>query len=168
MAKFKFRLERILSVRKHQEEKERILFGIAVQKKLEAEMKLSEIRERLNSAMESRTKLFNSKPTIEDLVRAHEYHISLINREVKAIKNLEETKRIMEEQRLKLIEARKKKRVLERLRERKYEDWKFEEENKEQNELDEIGLQTFMRKQKSFSEPADRSELISRGENHGY
>jgi len=168
MAKFKFRLERILSVRKHQEEKERILFGIAVQKKLEAEMKLSEIRERLNSAMESRTKLFNSKPTIEDLVRAHEYHISLINREVIAIKNLEETKRIMEEQRLKLIEARKKKRDLERLRERKYEDWKFEEENKEQNELDEIGLQTFMRKQKSFSEPADRSELISRGENYGY
>ncbi len=149
MPRFKFRLERVLGVRRHQEERERLLFGLATRSKLQAEMRLEEVRERIRQAVESAARLTGGRPTIEDLVRSHEYRLALVRREDRAIVELAEATRRFEEQREKLIEARKKKRVLERLREKRHEEWRKDEENRSQDELDEIGLHRFVRRHES-------------------
>lgn len=149
MALFKFRLERVLSVRRHEEERERGAFAAAAQRHAVAEAVLMDIREKIRLAEKSMTSLVSEKriTTIEDFVRSHEYRVGLVRREEEATAAVAHTERMLDEARLKLVEARKKRRVLERLRERRHEDWRREEEGREQTELDEIGLATFVRRE---------------------
>lgn len=149
MARFKFRLERVLSVRRHEEERERMAFAAATQKKIEAERILSEIREEIIAAADAAAKLIAVRATIEDLIRSHEYRLALFRKEESAAANLDNANAILEAARLKLIESRKKRRVLENLRERRRTEWRREEDNREQTELDEIGLTTFIRGQEA-------------------
>jgi len=149
MALFKFRLERVLSVRRHEEERERGAFAAAVQKHSEAEAFLADIRDKIQLAEKSMIAIVgeNRIATIEDFVRSHEYRVGLVRREDEATLVLEHAHRMLNDARLRLVEARKKRRVLERLRERRHEDWRRDEEGKEQTELDEIGLATFVRRE---------------------
>lgn len=152
--RFHFRLERILSIRRRQEEQERMRFGAAMQAKLQAEMRLEEIRNRMRETIEAAARMMESRVTIEDLRRTHDYRMALLRRESEAESALAEAVCRLETARTALIEARKKKRVLERLRERAHARWRYESENEEQNDLDEIGLATHIRKQAAIAAEA--------------
>lgn len=147
MARFHFRLERVLSVRRHEEERERVLFGAALRRKLEAEMGLEEVRARLAEAMDHATVLSSGRPTIEDFVRLHEYRLALFARERDAERTVDEAAVALEQQRLRLVEARKRRRALEMLRERKLTEWRHAEEEREQAEIDEIGMMNVVRRE---------------------
>lgn len=145
MPPFRFRLERVLSVRRHEEERDRMIFAAAMQKVTAAEGALADIQEKMRLAQEHAASIVFGKPTIEDLVRSHDYRVALIRREAEASAAVVSAKEIFEEARKRLIAARKKRRVLERLRERRHVEWRRDEEAREQTDIDEIGLATFVR-----------------------
>lgn len=145
MPRFRFRLERVLSVRQHQEDHERIEFGRLMRVKLECDVQLADVKEKLLRAVEQATKVIRSRPTVEDLVRAHEYHVALLRRESDAERAVEDATIALEQQRVRLVEARRRRRALEQLREHRWKEWRAAEETREQDELDEIGLITFTR-----------------------
>lgn len=156
MARFHFRLERILAVRRHEEDHERLKFGQAMRLKLDCEMKLAEARERIRAAMEQAALVTAGYPTIDDLVRSHEYRLALFRREAEAQRSVEDAAVALELQRLRLVEARRRRRALELLREKKWRDWRHEEEERDQQELDEIGLMNFI---KRANEEAEAMEI---------
>ncbi|RMH56217.1 MAG: flagellar export protein FliJ [Candidatus Hydrogenedentota bacterium] len=145
MARFRFRLERVLSVRRHEEDREKLRFAVAVRNLEEARKNLRATREELRRAVEKGAAVAAARPTIEDLVRDYEYRAALLRREERETKAVEEAQERYEEARRYLIEARKKRRLLERLRERRFEEWREEEIRREQEELDEMGVAGFRR-----------------------
>ncbi len=159
MARFHFRLERVLSVRRHEEDRERLKFGQAMRLKLACEMKLAEVRERIVAAVDQAARITAGRPTVDDLVRSHEYRLALLRREAEAERSVEDAAVALEQQRLKLVEARRRRRALELLREKKWRDWRHEEEERDQQELDEIGLMNFI---KQANEEAERAESVGR------
>lgn len=157
MPRFQFRLERILSVRRHQEDRERLRFGQAMRRKLECAVKLDEVRARIREAVERASAVTAGRPTVEDFVRMHEYRLALLRREADAERALEDAAVALEQQRLKLVEARRRRRALELLRERKWREWRRTEEEREQQELDEIGMTNFIRR--AEDDPAAAEDL---------
>lgn len=167
MPRFQFRLERILSVRRHEEDRERLRFGQAMRRKLESEVKLEEVRARIREAVERAAAVTAGRPTVEDFVRMHEYRLALLRREADAERALEDAAVALEQQRMRLVEARRRRRALELLREQKFREWRHAEEEREQQELDEIGMMNFIRR--AEDEPAAAEDLqafaeSSRGE----
>jgi flagellar FliJ protein len=145
MPRFRFRLERVLSVRRHEEERDRIAFALATQRKELAERTLVDVRERISRAIENASVVASGRPTIEDFVRSHEYRLALLRKEEEAFRAVASMTAALDQARARLVEARRKRQVLERLREKSREKWRLEEESLEQNELDEIGLATHVR-----------------------
>lgn len=132
-------------------------FGAAMQEKLRAEMALAEVRERIRASIETAAERMAERVTIEDLRRSHDYRMALLRREVEAEAHLATCARKLEERRAALIEARKKKRVLERLREKARERWRIEVDREEQDDLDEMGLAGHLR----GVEESSRSEALA-------
>lgn len=145
MPRFRFRLERVLTVRKRQEERERMAFAAAAQRKRDAEAALAEVRRRQKEAVDEAARIMRGRPTIADLVRSHEYRLALLRREEDGIHAVAATTEAFEKARVKLVEARKRRRVLERLRERRHDEWRKAEEDAAQVELDETGLNSWLR-----------------------
>ncbi len=120
-------------------------FAAATQRKLAAEAMLADVRNKQQEALNEAARMMKSRPTIGDLVRSHEYRLGLLRREDDSIKAVAVATENYEKARVILVEARKRRRVLERLRERRHEEWRKEELDREQNELDETGLNSFLR-----------------------
>lgn len=147
MARFRFRLERVLSVRQHQEERERMRFAAALRRKTLAEQEVESIKKEIVSAVTQAAEKMAGMTTVDDLVRLYDYRIALMRKQDLAEKDLEAATADFEAARRHLIEARKKRRVLERLRERHHLLWREDEGRKEQDDLDEIGLASFQRRE---------------------
>lgn len=158
-ARFRFRLERVLAIRAKEEERERMLFGAAMREKLRAEMALDEVRERIRAAIETAAARMKERVMIEDLRRSHDYRMALLRREAEAEAHLAASSGKLEERRAALIEARKRKRVLERLREKARERWRLEVDREEQDDLDEMGLAAHLRGREEAARAAAAMEM---------
>lgn len=146
MARFFFRLERVLSVRRHEEERDRILFATAVQRHEKANSTLREISQRLDHALTESRDALKNVTRVDALASAYDFRASLLKQKSEAEEWVEKTGTELESARKVLVQAQQKRRVLEQLRERKWETWRKEEESREQDQLDEIALQSHGRK----------------------
>lgn len=142
MPRFRFRLERVLDVRKVEEDREKMAFA-------EREAILAREKRRLSAAETAYQEALAvdgaAEPTrIEDLLRQLYRRERLLREIGQSQADLASAAEAWRAARERLVEARKKKRVLENLRERKHAVWRYEEERAEEAALDEIGTSRFL------------------------
>mgnify|MGYP001221638850 CR=1 FL=1 len=146
MARFVFRLESVLNVRKHEEERCKLAFAAAMQRRNAADERLQDVTRRFEAALDTATQLSRGLSTVVDLMRSYDYRVALLQEQARAESDLISAERMLEAARVAMITARKERRAVELLKEKHHRKWKAEEDYREQIELDEAGLNAFLRR----------------------
>lgn len=158
MPRFKFRLERVLDVRKSQEEREKMAFAEREAALAREKRRLAAAERAYQDALEADGR--DEPRSVEDLLRQLARRERLLRDIGQAQADLAAAAEAWRVARDRLIEARKKRRVLDRLRERRHETWRLEEARAEQAILDEMGTTRFLRRR---SEEAETRRVFSGG-----
>jgi len=137
MAKFVFKLQSVLNIKKQQEESKKNELGKAMQM-LEAEKrKLAD----LENALEETVREFNEKTkktTVQELISYNEY-LSSLNSSIRSQKErVNDAAVYVDKIREELINAVKEREILDKLKEKKYEEYLTEQKKLEQKTNDEI------------------------------
>jgi len=137
MAKFIFKLQSVLNLKKQNEDSKKNELGKAIQR-LEAEkQKLAA----LEDTLENTVKEFNEKTkkaTVHELIEYNEY-LSLLNSRIKVQKeNVNNAALNVDKVREELIFAVKERKILDKLKEKQHEEFLTEQKKLEQKTNDEI------------------------------
>ncbi len=137
MAKFLFKLQPVLNLKQQQEENKKNELGKAVQM-LEAEKhRLAELENSLAAAVEE----FNEKTrktTVHKLIEFNDY-LSVLNSKIKSQKeNVNNAASYVDKVREELLTAVKERKILEKLKEKKHDEYLIEQKKLEQKTNDEI------------------------------
>ena len=138
---FAFRLERVLSVRRVQEEAARLRHAEAEEKLRTAREILAGLRERLASALEDFDDLKRKDKVTAEALYLHTLHLAGLRREIDVARiRLAEAAAEAERTAGELSTAHKAKKGLERHREREETEWRRQETQKEAKQVDEIAV----------------------------
>lgn len=145
MAKFQFKLETVLKVKIRVEElRQRELRYAELQRdqaKRQLELRQAEVVQALNNFREDLTRRIDVREAVN-----YDRFIRFLNKQVElAATHLAECERQVAEARNKLIEAAKERQILEKLKQKAYEEYKLEEQRLENKFLDELGTGGFIR-----------------------
>lgn len=137
MAKFIFKLQSVLNLRKQKEDNIKNELGIAIQRLEQEKRRLSELENTLDATVRE----FNEKTrktTVHELIEYNEY-LSLLNSRIKSQKdNVNNAAQYVDKVREELVKAVKDRKILEKLKERHYEEFLLERKKLEQKTNDEI------------------------------
>lgn len=137
MAKFIFKLQSVLNLRKQKEDNIKNELGIAIQRLEQEKRRLSELENTLDATVRE----FNEKTrktTVHELIEYNEY-LSLLNSRIKSQKdNINNAAQYVDKVREELVKAVKDRKILEKLKERHYEEFLLEQKKLEQKTNDEI------------------------------
>jgi len=143
MKKFKFALDNILKYRQSIEDQEKELLARAMQKvQMEEAM-----AKKLDSEKHLHLRSFESN-NIDRIRQQESYLISLDERIKKQQKKLEQAIRTSENIRDRVVTATSNRKILENLREKQLTEYRQELSRAEQNTLDEVGIASYIRKEK--------------------
>ena len=137
MARFIFKLQSVLNIKQQQEDNKKNELGKAIQS-LEAE---KQILNGLESSLADTVREFNEKAkktTVHKLIEFNEY-LSLLNSKIKSQKeNVNNAALYVDKVREELVMAVKERKILEKLKEKKHEEYIIEQKKLEQKTNDEI------------------------------
>lgn len=153
MARFDFKLQRVLEYKGYKEDQIKIELSQANQLYSQEEGILWDMEEKIDDCLmrlqhEQIAKL-NQTISIDELIWYHNYLSGLKQLIARQKKRLEELLAKIEEIRQRLIKASQEKRVLERLKEKKWLEFKEEIVRQEQSFLDEVAITEFRREKDS-------------------
>lgn len=138
MAKFNFRLEPILNLKKQLEDNQKNELGKAITKLESEKYILNSIDEKLSDSIKKVNQVLCS-PVLVHHIKTHNNYIKYLNDEFDRQKEVvKEESRNVDIQREKLLEIVKERKVFEKLRERLFTEFIKEQEVKEQKLVDEI------------------------------
>jgi flagellar FliJ protein len=145
MAKFKFKLETVLKVKIRVEELRQKELRVAEIQRDQARRQLlqrqAEVAQALNNFREDLTRRIDVREAVN-----YDRFLRWLNKQVElAAAHLEQCERQVAEARNKLIEAAKERQILDKLKEKAYEEYKLEELRLENKFLDELGTGAFIR-----------------------
>ncbi|MBU1782301.1 flagellar export protein FliJ [bacterium] len=148
MPRFRFRLQRLLEVRKHFEEL--LISELAVSKRryLNEEEVLNSLKELVGVNLKRLKKKQERITSVEEIILSYHYlhqldHQIIIQKE--SLKKIQEEINLITE---KLIKASQKKKVVEKLKERRLDEHKKLLEKIEQGVLDEVGINLYLRRKR--------------------
>jgi flagellar FliJ protein len=147
MTKFRFRLDRLLDLRSRKERQQAETLGRALRDENAKREALEQAQERLGTAREQ------AVPEPGHLTAAGTLHnlgltvaAAMTRRDAAAVSQ-SEAEKALESERERYEAAQRDRRVIERLREKRLEDWTRDTDRKEQQELDGLALDRHRRKQ---------------------
>lgn len=145
MKKFKFRLDTLIKVRQMKKEQAEINFAAATTKYLYEKRKFEDLETRLRDCMSSFDISQNELVCIERIRNHHDY-LSKIKNELSIQKERVHTAE--QDQKVALIAleaAMKEMKIIEELRTKRFEQFKVEALRNEQQYLDDLGIQVYVR-----------------------
>ncbi len=134
MKKFTFKLEKLLELRQFEEDKAKAALAeaIAVSERLKAE---------LRQIAEDRVATNTSRHGLSDPVAMQtieRYIVRLDTRKEQVLQELAQAELVVEEKRTLFAEAMRQRKIIDKLREKKYAEWKKERQKEEEKIIDEI------------------------------
>ena len=141
MNRFRFRLQGVLRYREAQEESKKREFGATIGHLKHEEAHYSKIVNDIDKHDDLREKSGKGKILAINLIRNFYYSRSLERKKSDQSKAVETAQEAVDEKRVELVETTKKKKTLERLRERRLEEHNKEVIKEEQALIDEIATQ---------------------------
>ena len=137
MAKFHFRLQSVLNVKTQQEDNLKNELGKAIQK-LEAEKRILSSLERASLELTAEFNEKARKSTVHKLIEYNGY-LSLLTSKIKLQKeNVNQAALNVDKVREELVKAVKERKILDRFKEKKLEEFRLEQNKLEQKTNDEI------------------------------
>ena len=137
MKRFEFRLEKLLNLREFYEHQAEIELAHAIAHKDYIDIQLKQIAKlKIKTGAEFNPDL--EKVDITDLHNAQNYIILLDKKKDELLEKLVIAEQIIEEKRKIYIEAASKRKVISKLKEKKYEIWKKENMKAEEKYIDDI------------------------------
>jgi len=151
MTRFKFRLDRLLDLRSRKEREQAEALGRAMREEHERREALDDAQARLGAAQEQATAT-PGHVTLAGALRNLGLTVAaaLRERDVAEV-SATEAETVVDAERTRYESAQRDRRVIERLREKRYEDWTREAGRKEQQEMDGLALERHRRKQEERS-----------------
>lgn len=143
MRRFSFKLQRLLNIKNSLEELRKNEFRAANQKLAEEIDNEKKIGENINSYQKMFADLTKKKVSPIYLYNHSRYQSFLITDLERQRDEVKKCRDVLEKQREKLNRAIKERKTFETLKDKKFEDYKFEFEKEEQKELDESTSQLF-------------------------
>lgn len=140
MARFKFRLDILLRLAQNKEEEAKKELASWQKQLLEAQEKLQKILMEITSSLNEKS----AKRNINEILLYEAYLESLRNQQKKTENEIEYFTVERNKAIIKLQETIKERKILEKLKEKKLEQYIFDENQKEQKEADEIGSKIFI------------------------
>jgi flagellar FliJ protein len=161
MPKFDFNLEAVLTVRKNAERERQRALGVLLSQMAELERELRRMDEEVKVAGQELREGKLTGPVDVAFLAGHRRFVLAMERNARAvIQKMGILNRQIEEARGLLVEAARARKVVEKLRERKFEAWRADLLKKEQAEIDEVGgTLTILEWQKQARE-AGRTEVV--------
>jgi flagellar protein FliJ len=142
MADFRFRLATLLQLREAARDQRRVALAETCRADEELAGQLTAVGlECRQLQVERRQAAAPGEVNIDQLVDAHRYVLSLRSQKNELIEQRNALAEEMERRRTALIEADRNVQVLEKLRERRFDRYRLEEERRAAKQLDEIALQ---------------------------
>lgn len=139
MKRFAFRLEKLLRLRSQQTDQAKRAFGVALAQEAEAERALLEARETLAARLAQVGQRERAGLSAFEFGNLRSY-VKFLDRQVEeAAGRLATAREQTAVRRAQLLEARRRERALEKLKERRQEAYTLEALREEQKELDEFG-----------------------------
>ena len=143
MNRFRFRLESVLRFRRAKEDEKKREFGTTVGYLKHEKDRYNEIVNTSNSHDRLIEKYGKGKMSVRNLINNFFYARHLDKSKADQNKAVEGAQEVVDEKRAELVEATKKKKVLERLKERKLEEHNKAALKEEQALIDDISSQRF-------------------------
>lgn len=146
MKNFQFHLQKILDLKEKEKEQAEWAFGKSVQKKNEEETKLFQLTERRNEVTESLYSLQSETRSVADLMQVVRYQQSVdraIESQRRTINGCEQE---IERCQTKLTFHMTESKLWNRLKEKAKENFDENNKQREQKELDEIGINRYLRR----------------------
>jgi flagellar FliJ protein len=148
MPQFKFKLQKVLDYRKiKEEEKKRELSLLLIEYNKEREI-LNILKNKQEELFGDLKNLQKDELNITQILFYYFYLQDLSNRIKKQVQILEELDKKIQEKREEVIQASKERRIMEKLKERKYKEFLYFMDRAEQIFLDEISNSAFVRNKK--------------------
>ena len=145
MTKFKFKLETVLKVKIRVEELRQKELKEAEIRREQARKQLLQRQAEVAQAMDSYREEIKQRIDVRQAVNYNRF-LQWLNKQVDlAAAHLEQCVRLVNEARQRLIEAAKERQILEKLKEKAYEEYKLEEQRLDNKFLDELGTGGFIR-----------------------
>ena len=141
MEKFQFRLEKLLEIRKNQEDESKRNFKSAQDEKIKVEEELQKLQDKYRETAKGK-----NYSTILEYKIVNNYMNFLDKRIAEEKINLKNKIAVVEEKRKDLIDKQKDRKAVEKLRENKYSEYLKEVQAIEQRNNDEFALYGFIRK----------------------
>lgn len=139
MKKFRFRLQRVLDAKESEEKQQQRRLGEALEQVVKAENRLDELFSQLSETRKRQAEMVSGSMKAGEAMMMHNWQMQL-KKEVSAQRqDLVKLNSIAEKIRNELLELSKEKRVLEKLREKQWEEYKKQDLTAQQNMLDDIG-----------------------------
>lgn len=138
MGIYKYRFQSILKYRNSTENNKKNLLGISIRKLDKEKNELEKLNNNLYESYETMERVFNDGVTIEKVVKmasCQTYYKEGIKKKNIDVKNAENNVR---QRRQELIKAVQDKKIIERLKEIDLNNFKYEEQRKDEKKLDEI------------------------------
>jgi flagellar FliJ protein len=146
MKKFKFRLERILQIKKHLEGEKQKSHGLAGQRVVDQERYLSDLDLNRRTVKEEQRDHLMGKLEPNFLVNYSRFYLKLRKQELTGREILKVYITEREKRRQELVKATKQKKIYEKLKERRIEQYNRELELHIQKEQDEMATKMFVHK----------------------
>ena len=146
MARFIYRMQNILEIKRKLEEQARMEYGLARAKLNEEEEKLEQLRRRKADYEELSRQLLQETLKLREVREAKEAILrmdELIERQKQESRKAEQA---LEQERIKLKKAIQERKIHEKLRENAYEEYLLEEKAAENREIDELTSYTYGQK----------------------
>jgi len=145
-AKFRFRLETVLKLRKQEQETHRRAVAEAIHAVGLAEERVSRLSQELRSTFEQRREAQQAACIDVSTLRGHQIYQGWLQRRIlESGVEWDERQRMLAEQRSRLADASKRLKVIEKLRERQWTKHQAKQRREEQAGQDEIAAQSHIR-----------------------
>tara|TARA_Y100001935_G_scaffold217449_1_gene189744 strand:+ start:199254 stop:199682 length:429 start_codon:yes stop_codon:yes gene_type:complete len=141
--KFKFSLEPVLKVRKHQEQLQKQKLAEQVSKKNE----INHLRNNVQGSLEEYLNTSNAaEVTNIQVIKRHSTHLEQVHKRMEDLRvQMEKVDEKVSEERLKLADAHKKLHILDKLKEGEHANYMTNSAREEQKFMDEISSQSYSR-----------------------
>lgn len=160
MRKFQFRLQKLLEIRSHKEKLVKNELAKAERKKYILVEKKENLLNELKGSRNKMREEEKEKILTVDRMRLYQQYFKRLrattDQKDKLISLADDGIKLINDR---LIEARKKKRVLERLKENKFKDYMYEFQKEEQNFFDEVGNTGFIKNKKYEEEENEKAKV---------
>lgn len=137
MAKFVFRLQSVLNIRVRLEEQQKLNFAAAGKRLREEEEKLAELFGRKEAYEEEGRILRGKNLQVREIIENEEAIARIKEYIAEQTLRVKKAEQLLEEERVKLVDAMRERKTYEKLREKAFEEFVAEENHKEGVENDE-------------------------------